>query len=407
MSHPARLGLWLALLLVSSAALAGRVVVAAGATPGPPSFRAAASAEGVRASVIAEGAPVTNHVVDAASPLAQASLDSTSGSAALGSVAYPGDLVVTAPGLLAGFSGGQTSDLVPPYPLIAVAGSTTTPKSAVDVPGASMRAAADGRHADASAATGAGTEAGSAATVGVSATVIAGEDDVVTSSASSDVSSVRIGPLVLGRLAADSVTVRGPDAEVTRESSFEVTGVSIEGIDVRITSEGLMVADTALPIPVSAVQTVLDGAGISLRWIEEEETEDGIVSAGLVVTMVQDLPAVVTPATFAFTFGRAAASVSTVSLPAVGLDVPGTGAAPPTRPSAGGPTQSSVAPSPAVAAPAAPAPAAPTQPASLVRTGAAPLFDLTTFYLVLMVAAACAGAVLELIRHLGVRLRWT
>ena len=83
--------------LLRNGDVAVAVAVATAATGG--AFRGVAAAEGVRIGVVGGGAPVTNQVVDGASPIAQAALDSTAGSSALGSVAYPGDLVVTAPGL--------------------------------------------------------------------------------------------------------------------------------------------------------------------------------------------------------------------------------------------------------------------------------------------------------------------
>src|SRR5918996_423312 len=138
-----------ALGLFAAATLQGPSTGATGGT-----FRGVAAAEGVRVGVTAVGAPVTNNVVDGASPIAQAAVDSTSGSSALASVAYPGDMVVTTPGLLAGVSGGQLSG-VPPYPLTATAGSTTTPEQAVEGPGSTMRAAAADRKAEAIARSGA------------------------------------------------------------------------------------------------------------------------------------------------------------------------------------------------------------------------------------------------------------
>lgn len=395
-----RLGWWLGVLVVSSVALVGRLGGAA--AEDLATFRATASAEGVRVGLVANGAPVTNHVIDLAGPVAQAVVDSTTGSSALGSVAYPGDLVVTAPGLLAGLSGGQTSGVVPPYPLIAVAGSTGEPESTVDGPGSSMRAAGDARQAEASATTGAGAEVGAAATIGARARVEV-DDDTVTATASSEASSVTIGPLVLGHVVARSTATAAPGEDVQRRSSFEVIGVSIAGVDLRITADGLVVAGTAQAVPMATATAILDGAGISMRWIDEEETADGVVSAGLVVTREQELPAAVTPVTTSFTFGRAAASVS--SLP---ISFP--------EPTPPRPEGSVPAPTPVVAGAGGGSGASPpgtmgdapsVQPAAHDSAGAAILFDLTTLYLVLVVGAASAGAVLELLRHQGVRLPWT
>lgn len=354
-------------------------------------------------------------------PIAQAAVDSTTGSEALASVAYPGDLIVTAPGLVAGFSGGQTSGVVPPYPLIAVAGSTTVPESSAEGPGSSTKASADERQAAASATTG-GTDSGSNATFSTSATVVAGDDDVVIATASSEADSVAIGPLVLGQVSARSVASRAPGAEVTRESSFEATGFTIAGTGVALTPDGLVVARTNTPVSASPLQPLLDAAGVSVQTVAQQETPDGIVSAGLIVTKDQDLPGTISPATVTYTFGRAAASVSTVSLPSVSAPRPAAPAAAPPEPAApissGGSLASPAAtprPTTRAASPSASTTQAPTElpirspsePTGRLIGRAVGFFDVTTFYLVLVLAAACAGIVLELLRHLGVRLLWT
>jgi hypothetical protein len=429
-------------------------------------FRGVAAAEGVRIGVTAVGAPVTNNVVDGASPIAQASVDSTAGSAALASVAYPGDVVVTTPGLLAGVSGGQLSG-IPPYPLLATAGSTTTPEQVVEGPGSRMRAAAADRKAEATAHSGAAPLAdGMPAPASVtSASVEADEAGAVVSTAAAEVTAVAIGPLALGQVKATSVVRRAPGAEPVRETSFEATGVNISGTAVALTPAGLVVAGTTTPVSMSPLQPVLDGAGLSVRPLAAETTPDGVVSAGLVVTRTTELPTAISPVTVSYTFGRALAAVSPAPLapapeisgppfaPAAGGDsgAVGPGAAAsggdPARPAAtsgnpspatafgtGSPASGSGARSPAVAGAspgtgsiggpagaqdvAAGGGAAP--PAGQAAAGPAPvngtalpvrrvgsrLFDLSAIYLLLVAAAATAGAVIQFMRHAGVRL-WT
>jgi hypothetical protein len=320
------------------ARMARRVVVALGLcgvatllSPSRPmaatggAFRGVAAAEGIRVGVSAVGAPVTNNVVDGASPIAQAAVDSTSGSSALASVAYPGDVVVTTPGLLAGASGGQLSG-VPPYPLIATAGSTTTPEQKVEGPGSTMRAAATDRRAEATARSGAAplAEGGPAPGWATSSFVEADDAGVVTSLALSDVTGVTIGPLTLGRVVARSVVRRAPGSEPERDTSFAATGLTIGDAAVALTPAGLVVAGTTTPVSASPLQPVLDGAGISVRSLAVETTPDGVVSAGLVVTRTQELPTAISPVTVTYTFGRALAAVSPAALDPIGsVDTPG------------------------------------------------------------------------------------
>ena len=422
-------------------------------SPSPPTaatsgaFRGVAAAEGIRVGVSAVGAPVTNSVVDGASPIAQAVVDSTSGSSALASVAYPGDLVVTTPGLLAGVSGGQLSG-VPPYPLLATAGSTTTAEQKVDGPGSTMRAAANDRRAEATARSGAAAlaEGGPAPAWATSSFVEADDAGAVTSLALSDVTGVTIGPLTLGRLTARSVVRRAPGADPIRETTFDATGLSIGGQAVALTPAGLVVAGTTTPVSASPLQPVLDGAGISVRPLAAETTPDGGVSAGLVVSRTQELPTAISPVTVSYTFGRALAAVSPAALAPVGsvdtiAPIPDPGP-PPDQPSGegagsfgagdvGGASSEDSGSSvvgialPAMASGTGPVAGAGSavgagstagagdtvtgtgQPATTevavpIRRVGTRLFDLSAIYLLLVAAAATAGAVIQLVRRPGV-----
>ena len=447
---------------VAALGLAGLVTLL---SPSPPiaatggAFRGVAAAEGIRIGLTAVGAPVTNSVVDGASPIAQSAVDSTAGSSALASVAYPGDVVVTLPGLLAGVSGGQLSG-VPPYPLIATAGSTRTPEQQVDGPGSTMRAAATDRRAEATARSGTApvAEGGPAPAWVTSSFVEADDAGVVTSLAQSDVTGVTIGPLTLGRIAARSVVRRAPGAEPERETSFTATGLMVGDAAVGLTPEGLVVAGTTMPVSASPLQPVLDGAGISVQSLAVEATPDGVVSAGLVVTRSQELPTAISPVTVTYTFGRALAAVSPVAIePVAPVDsLPGITepSSPPRSPAgdgsedsgdgdalgandasgaAGGSTVpghaapalasgtgsvvgggSSVGAAPAAGSAAGAAgggasdaigggdQSATPEAAVPIRRVGSRLFDLSAIYLLLVAAAATAGAVIQLVRRPGV-----
>jgi hypothetical protein len=203
---------------------------------------------------------------------------------------------------------------------------------------------------------------------------------------------------------------------VTRKTSFAATGVTVGGTGVTVTSDGLMVSGTTIPISASPVQAVLDSAGIAVRVVRAEKTRDGIVSAALIVTRSQDIPGPISPATVSYVFGRAAANVSPLALsPPAALEQGLAGVAPAgsaAAPGAGGGANAVSSSPPAAAEPSAVSPVAlpaarATPSASRAITGPAVLFDATTFYLVLVAAAGCAGIVLELLRRMGVQLRWT
>jgi hypothetical protein len=225
---------------------------------------------------------------------------------------------------------------------------------------------------------------------------------------------------------------------------------------VALTPAGLVVAGTTTPVSASPLQPVLDGAGVSVRPLATETTPDGVVSAGLVVTRTQELPTAISPVTVTYTFGRALAAVSPVALPAIGagetiapLPGPSSGAG-----AAGGDSTGSAGgdeAGPATASGSAGDAALPSTAsgagalagagsaattggvsgagteggngaagegtsATGAAAGEAPvvgtavpvrrvgtrLFDLSAIYLLLVAAAATAGAVIQFVRHAGV-----
>jgi len=401
-----RLGLAVAAVVVGATSLLVEGPAAAG---GVANYQAMASAEGVRVGIAATGAPVTNQVVDAASPVAQATLDSTNGSAAMASAAYPGDLVVTAPGLVSGLTAGQTSGVIPQYPVIAVAGSTSKPQATTDAPGATMEAAGDDRHAEATATTGPSSQFGGAGSYTASAKVTV-DGDSVTSTASSVVTGTSIGPLAIGRVTATSKASRAPGQPVTRTATFAAEGITVAGVGVSYTPAGLVLAGTTVPLEASPLKSVLESAGLTAHVVGAENTDDGVVSAGLVITRTQDLPLPVSPASATYTIGRAVVSVANTTVASGVLGVADDGAPAANVPVAEGPDVSSAPQPAAVRGGGAGAPPA-TRATERIGTVAAAhrlprSFDLRTVYAVLLVGIGLVVIVMELLRRRGVRTSW-
>jgi hypothetical protein len=186
--------------------------------------------------------------------------------------------------------------------------------------------------------------------------------------------------------------------------------------------------------------------------VAAETTPDGVVSAGLVVSRTQELPTAVSPVTVTYTFGRALAAVSPAALAPVETIAPITEPGPPSDQPGGDGTGSfgaddvagagsgdggfsvggislpatvpgtgSVGGGGAIAgagstagadtgaagtgtgetAAGAGQPAA-TDAAVPIRRVGTRLFDLSAIYLLLVAAAATAGAVIQLVRRPGV-----
>ena len=269
--------------------------VAGGAT----SFSALATAEGLRISTFAGGAPVTSEPAEGGSPIARAVLDSLGTSQAYASVLYPGDALVSVPGLVAGASGGQVN--LPSYPLIAASDRTTAPEAEVAGPGATMRASSS---ATRSLAT---TAAGTVTATALTEMNVGGE---VVSSSESVVTGLFSGAIKVGNIRSTAKVVLGPDGTVTRSSAFEVSGLEVAGVKVAVGRDGLVLGKDTAALPSAAdLEKALAEAGIQLRLLAAVETEDAIEGQGLEITFTRETGSAVTPLTLRLRFGRAIASV--------------------------------------------------------------------------------------------------
>src|SRR5207245_10170445 len=101
------------------------------------------------------------------------------------------------------------------------------------------------------------------------------------------------------------------------------------GTSVAVTDKGIVFPGSTSPVPdTSGLNPVLDGAGVSMKYLRATSVGQAVVSAGLVVSVKQAGPTgdvVVT-----YTFGRATASASGSATQATGPGIGvGTGTATP------------------------------------------------------------------------------
>lgn len=421
----------------------------ASAAGGATSFTALATAEGIRISTFAGGAPVTSEPAEGGSPIARAVLDSLGTSQAYASVLYPGDALVSVPGLVAGASGGQVN--LPSYPLIAASDRTTAPEAEVAGPGATMRASSS---AGRSLAT---TTAGTVTATALTETTLDGE---VVSSSESVVTGLFSGVIKVGNIRSTAKVVLGPDGAVTRSSAFEVSGLEVGGVKVAVGRDGLVLGENTSALPSAGdLEKALAEAGIQLRLLAAVETEDAIEGQGLEITLTRETGSAVTPLSLRLRFGRAIASVGRTGgdlvatpLPAPvpaqsGSSAPGSPSdlALPSAPSpdagapvlipplvtfaeplAGlpftvedggftppGPPSASAAAGPALregsgeAAIALVPPRRSPAPRTLGMANATVRFDVRNSYLVLAALAAFLGALVMLVARYGVKLSWS
>ena len=346
--HPRTLALAGLLALVAGAAAPAGALGAARAATSTPTTTAASPASGGASTGTFSGTAVADAVrvnvsipnylliqdfVDGGGPSAQAVLDSLGVSKAFASFPYPGELGVSATGLvsiLTGFS-------LPSYPLIANSDYPVQPQRNVDQPGLHLDTKSDPGSAVGDArfgeTTGDTLEAGGFAR----ASVTSDDQHRLTARAEARF-SVAVGPVHVRGVRAVAQEVRSADGKVTPTSSLEVGTISIAGIDLSLTDRGLVLAGTPL-VPIDVINGVAKGLsvnGTSITFLPATITADSVTSAGLEITTSQQLPTVGHPLNVSFRLGNVMARAASS---AFGADVVAT----PPLSSVGGSTGSALA----------------------------------------------------------------
>ena len=388
-------------LLVSGAGLLLAPVT--GAYGDWDAFTAVAEADGLQVSVHVPGGPLNDDVLDAGSPRAQAQLDSLGTSIAFAAAPWPGELLANGSGLASGIVGRP----LPTYPLIARSSHPTQAKDNQVVGPVQLTAQSS---ADSSSSR--GTDASSAADTTAEVGRAAGGE--LTAHATTVVSGLVVGPLVLGRVDARASATRRADGTLLRTSSASVSAARIAGQAVELTARGIAVAGTTVPLsPQDPLLRPLADAGLVIRWVAGQESADGVVSPGVEITLTEPVSLAGSGSSFVrWTIGRSAAHVAVSGRPqpqtepqpqptAVAGPVPDG----PAAPSLGGPARVLAAPLgttdagvPPVALPAGSG----SGPAVALR--AAEVWP--TFYLPLVVAGLLALGSAGALRSWGVRRVW-
>lgn len=273
---------------------------------GPSFYSAAAQADGMRLGMaVPEGvAVVTNQVIDGSGPHAQAVLDSLGASTSRAAMPYPGEAAITGPGTAAGAANLPFSP--PNYPFYVAASSPAVPEGKLDAGAFALRAAAQPASADASATSGNAEPA-----VGhlvATAHVEFGEKGIVAESISRS-EMLSAGDLIIGSVFSRARVSQAVGAQRERATEFVATGFKIAGKAFGVTAQGLVYPDGKTPLPSSdPVRALLGQAKTSVRYVDAEQTPEGIISAGVAVTTVQPIPGTGKEGTFTVTLGRSFAS---------------------------------------------------------------------------------------------------
>ena len=403
-------------------------------------FEAVAAADGIRVAMRVPNAPVTDTPVDGGGPSAQAVLNSAGVSRAFAAHPHPGEAVVTGPGTVAGFTGGQVNP--PAYPFAVSSDHPTVPEQANEQGPYILKASSAERRSGSEARVG----ADSGPVVTARASVDVDDAVVATAAATSDVSLLVVGDARFGRVLSTATVTRAADGTLTRSSDLQVTGFTVGGTSVAIGPGGLTLPGGAVPLPpTDPVQKVLADAGITVTYLAAQPQSTGVVAPGLAITAPVQTPDG-GKATVTYTLGQASAAVAGVPVPGgdvlditapgdVGAapesaatgDAPSSGPVLPGRDQPAGPSAAAVAPSPVrraggaglaptltpdqAALPADPAGTAPAAPGTDGTLGAAPAvisargFESASIFLVLAGAGLVAFGLVSLFSALGVRSR--
>ncbi|HEX3899683.1 MAG TPA: hypothetical protein VHW74_10970 [Mycobacteriales bacterium] len=404
-------------------------LVSASADPvAPPGFQSSASAFGVVVSADLPGAPLTDTPLDSGGPSGEASLNSLGEGVGYAAFPDPGQFVISLPGLVAGLLGTGAAGLppihlpqLPAYPFEVTANSTT-PTASIGAGAYNISATTGQTYSTGKATAGLQIDAaGNAALLTGSSSIDVNDDGSVVATATSDLQGLTIGPVTLGEITSTATETLSNDGTVTPSSSLSITGVRVGTLPVTVSTKGLNVAGTSVPLPVSSVlNTVLAADHIKLSFVTAQSFKDRVVAPALDITGPLPTKEIGTKnGTFDLTVGSATASIeATAPAPPSSVGTPGVGSVGSggdlgTSPVGSGdsgvlpPLPGSDTTSGDVIPPVV-APATGTEnPQASLSAASANLFDIRSSYLVLCIVGAVAVLLGQLVRLMGVRGPWT
>lgn len=292
-------------LLVASTAVAPSSTAQEDATG---TFSGTASADAVRVNVAVPNYLLIEDFVDGGGPSAQAVLDSLGASRAFSSFPYPGELGVSATGLVSTLTGFS----LPSYPLIATSDFPVQPERNIDQPGLHLNATSATDRSAANAAFGETTDSQAVEGGGFADASVDVEDDGTVVSRSEARFSIALGPVSFRGVRAAARIERAPDGTLERSSTLEVAGFSIGGVELGVTDRGVVVAGAPL-VPIDVITGLTESLSLGttkVRFLPADETDDSVLSAGLEVTTSITIPAVDRPLNVTYRLGNVFAQAS-------------------------------------------------------------------------------------------------
>jgi hypothetical protein len=290
---------------VALAVLVGGAAVLAAAGPAGAdgsddlAFRATAEAAAVRMTMTVANGPGTNDPIDVPGPISHAAVNSLGSSSAFASFPYPGDAGVTVPGLIPAVVPGAPS--LPPYPFYAKSEHPIVPKAqqaagAVNLSAESTQTASKAAGSAGPQGDGPGSMSSEASVTEMNDTrqlYLAPGTAAVVATSKAVVAAFAAGPLTLGRVVSTASVTLLADGTLQRKSGLELSGIRIGDQTVGLSSSGFVAPGSGVPFPAGAqdqLSTALAGGGMTVEFLPERQTDDGIVSAGLRIRQERDMP---------------------------------------------------------------------------------------------------------------------
>jgi hypothetical protein len=395
--------------------------VSSDANVAPHAFQATSAAVGAEVALNLPGAPLSSTPVDSGGPSGEASLNSLGEGTGYAAFPDPGQFILSLPGLVAGLLSTGAAGLppvhlppLPDYPF-EVSASSTTPTASAGAGSYALHATNSATESTGSATAGLRLDVGvNTALLTSTSSIAVAFDGTVTATATSDIQGLTIGPVTLGQITSTATETMDTAGNVTPTSSIIIDGARVGTLPVEVSTKGLNIAGTTVPLPLSSILTsALKAEHVTLR-VATAQIHDGRVIAPAVEIdgPVPSKGIGTAEGTYTITLGGATAAMqSTISPgtvssppPAGGATVAGSG---PTG--SGGlsglpPAGSSVVPTTGGPAPdvAGVTTAPNAAPAALIG-----LFGVRSLYLIVCAAAVAAFGVGQLTRWIGVRVPWT
>jgi hypothetical protein len=266
----------------------------AGATGEARSLVGVASASGIRATYTVPDYVVVSEFFDGGGPVAQANVDTTGKATGFGSLPYPGENAVTAPGLLT-FATGVP---VPGYPFYVRADHPVTPAAETKDPSGSyaLKATADqGKAAGSAQVLFGGASPVSRSTADSTGVLDGGGRLTMTAVGVNEGLSFGDGALKISSVISKSVTSYEPGAaKPATKSELQIQGAKVGDQPVTIDRDGVHPSGQTVPVPIGtgsdSVNQALAQAGITVKTIAGHDVEGGRAGDVLEVTWKHTIP---------------------------------------------------------------------------------------------------------------------